>query len=150
MAPSLLCFCRGREGRTAAFSSGSLCFAQFAPCHDSRERASEGDTKWAPLRSLPLCLCYAGSSSHGTSLAYLRGLTFPRCWGSTLRFLFRPERLLRLLLISSSQRFLPFLEILRLLSVFGTWRSRRVIVQIIRFECTFRFSRQEEERGIRV
>ena len=116
-----------------------------------REGTSEGDTKWAPLRSLPLCLCYAGSSSHGTSLAYLLGLTFPRRrWWSTLRFLFRPERLLRLLLISSSQRFLPFLEILRLLSVFGTWRSRRVIVQIILFECTFHFSRQEEERGIRV
>ena len=114
-----------------------------------RERGSEGDTKWAPLRSLPLCLCYAGSSSHGTSLAYLLGLTFPRCWGSTLRFLFRPERLLRLLLISSSQRFLPFLEILRFLSVFGTWRNRRVVVQILRFECTFRFSRQEE-RSIRV
>ena len=144
------------EEGTDAFSSGSLCFAQFAPCHDSREggreRAREGDTKWAPLRSLPLCLCYAGSSSHGTSLAYLLGLTFPRCsWCSTLRFLFRPERLLRLLPISSNQRFLPFLEILlRLLTVFGTWRRRRVIVQIVRFECTFRFSRQEEERGIRV
>ena len=143
----------GGRGRPPRILLGVPLFCSI--CAVSRleggsERASEGDTKWAPLRSLPLCLCYAGGSSHGTSLANLLGLTFLRRWWSTLRFLFRPERLLRLLLISSSQRFLPFLEILRLLSVFGTWRRRRVIVQIVRFECTFRFSRQEEERGIRV
>ena len=115
------------------------------------ERASEGDTKWAPLRSLPLCLCYAGSSSHGTSLAYLLGLTFPRrWWWSTLRFLLRPERLLRLLLISQQPEVPTFSRNTKIAECIWNLASRRVIVQITRFECTFRFSRQEEERGIRV